>query len=209
VVRPGDCEADKMPRPWLRNVRSDGREAAEGPGLLRRFKRSQEGATAVEFGMLALPFLFLMFAILEIAMVFWSTQVLETAVANAGRQVYTGQFQGDPANANKTSAELGQKFKDALCANVTALFNCAQAVSVDIRNFSSYSGATPPSATTNGAYDTASFGYQNVGPNQIALVTAAMEYTTVVKMLSGTTGLSNGNRLIMATTTFRTEPYSN
>lgn len=176
------------------------------------FRRSQEGATAVEFGLLALPFLFLMFSILEIAMVFWSTQVLETAVANASRQIYTGQFQSDPAKATLTSAQLAAAFKTAVCANVTALFDCNAKVAIDIRNFSSFSGTTPPTATktvgTTTTFDTTSFGYQTVGAKQIALVTAAMEYPVMVKMLAGTAGLSNGNRIIMATAAFKTEPYT-
>lgn len=181
---------------------------------LTAFRRSQSGATAVEFGLLALPFLFLMFAILEIAMVFWSTQVLETAVANASRQIYTGQFQGASGNQNKTAAELRANFKTALCANVTALFNCNN-VSVDIRNVSDQDGfasAAPPSVTSrtpDGAtiFDTGTFTYQTVSAKKIALITAAMEYPVIVPMLK-VGGLSNGNRIIMATAAFRTEPYT-
>lgn len=191
-------------------------DAARTGRLLASFRRAEDGATAVEFGFLALPFLVLVFAILEIAMVFWSTQVLETAVANASRQIYTGQFQTDSANATKTPEQLAVLFKTALCSNVTALFDCDAKVSVDIRNFSSFSDSAPPSAMkttttpagTTKTFDTTGFGYQTVGAKQIALVTAAMEYPVIVKMLAGTAGLSNGNRVIMATAAFRTEPYT-
>ncbi|WP_375461747.1 TadE/TadG family type IV pilus assembly protein [uncultured Enterovirga sp.] len=177
--------------------------------ILTAFRRSESGATAVEFGFLALPFLFLMFAIMEIAMVFWSTQVLETAVANAARQIYTGQFQTDSANANKTSAELATTFKNNLCSNVTTLFDCSK-VAIDIRP-ASFSDSPPSPIKTTGAaktYDPSGFGYQAVGAKQIALVTAAMEYPVMVKMLAGTAGLTNGNRIIMATAAFKTEPYT-
>lgn len=180
-------------------------------GRLAAFRRSRDGATAVEFGILALPFLFLMFSILEIAMVFWSTQVLETAVANASRQIYTGQFQSDAGNQNKTAAQLAANFKTALCSNITTLFDCNR-VSIDIRNASNFAGATPPSAVkttgTTKTYDASGFTYETVGAKQIALVTAAMEYPVMVRMLATTGGLSNGNRIIMATAAFRTEPYT-
>lgn len=193
-------------RPWLPRIGRCSGLNVRSRALLR-FGRCREGATAVEFALVGLPFVFLMFAILELAMVFWTTQVLETAVANAARQIYTGQFQTDSSNANKSSSELAAKFKEALCANVTALFDCSK-VSIDIRNFS-YSGSTAPSPVKNGAFDPSDFKYETIGADQIALVTAAMEYKTTVKMLAGSTGLANGNRLIMATTTFRTEPFSN
>ncbi|MDB5589511.1 TadE/TadG family type IV pilus assembly protein [Enterovirga sp.] len=181
------------------------------PTRFRAFRRSESGATAVEFGMLALPFLLLMFSILEIAMLFWSTQVLETAVANASRKIYTGQFQSDAAHQNKTSAQLAAAFKASLCSNVTALFDCNQ-VAVDIRSVSGFSGAAPPSAVkttgTTKSFDASEFGYQTVGAKQIAVVTAALEYPALVPMLKTAGGLSNGNRVIMATAAFRTEPYT-
>lgn len=186
-----------------------GSKPARASGLLRRFAGAEDGATAIEFGFVALPFLFLMFAILELAMIFWSTQTLESAVANAARQIYTGQFQTSSSNQNKTSAQLAAAFKTAVCNNVTSLFDCPNQVSVDIRNASTFSGATPPSPVSNGAYDASSYTYQAIGPNQIGIVTASFQYTTIVKMLASTTTLANGNRLIMATSTFRTEPYTN
>ena len=61
--------------------------------LLRRFARQQGGAAAVEFGLVAAPFLALVFAIMETAIVFFSGQALETAVADASRLIMTGQAQ--------------------------------------------------------------------------------------------------------------------
>src|SRR5437660_530468 len=44
---------------------------------MRRFARQQDGSTMVEFGLVAAPFLALVFAILETAIVFFSGQALE------------------------------------------------------------------------------------------------------------------------------------
>ena len=183
--------------------------AARASGLLGRFLRAERGATAVEFGIVAAPFCFLMMAILELAIVFWSGQVLETAVANASRRIYTGQFQTSSANANKTTAQLSAQFKSDLCGYVTALFNCATDVSVDVRSVASWGGATPPSATNNGNFDTSGYSYQSVAPKQIGIVTAALQYKRVTKILPASSSLSNGNILIMATSTFMVEPYTN
>ncbi len=60
---------------------------------VRRLLRQQDGAAAVEFGLVAAPFLALIFAIMETAIVFFSGQALETAVADSARLIMTGQAQ--------------------------------------------------------------------------------------------------------------------
>jgi Flp pilus assembly protein TadG len=174
---------------------------------LRRFRRHQEGATAVEFSLVAMPFLAVMFAIIETALSFWTTQVLETAVTDAARRIYTGQFQQQ--NAATQAAELPTKFRDELCKSIVALFSCAN-IKTDVRTFASFpNSAAPPPITPEGEFDTENFGqYQSPGPNQIVVVRAAVEYPVFVSLLNpNQSNLKNGNRLIMGTATFRTEPF--
>src|SRR5215212_11080297 len=126
---------DCLPGQQLRPRKGRGRQLG-----LRAFRRDQDGVVAVEFAMVALPFFALLFAILETALLFWSTQVLETAVANAARTIYTGQFQ---STNDQTAADIGTKFKNEVCKNVTALFPCdAPSVHVDVRRFTP--GTAPP-----------------------------------------------------------------
>ncbi|TDR94696.1 TadE/TadG family type IV pilus assembly protein [Enterovirga rhinocerotis] len=192
----------------MRAQRGASARPISGLDLTRRFRRSQRGATAVEFALILGPFLFALLATLEIAMVFWKTQVLETAVANASRQIYTGQFQTNPDNKNKTSAQLLANFKGKLCENVTALFNCQADISVDVRDVSAFAGATPPDPVSNGVFNASGFSYAPIGPGAIGIVTVATEYKSFFPSLSGNR-LKNGNRLIMATAVFRSEPYGN
>ena len=177
------------------------------PRLLCRFRRAESGALAVEFGLIA-PFFFgLLFGILEIALTFWSTQVLETAVANAARQVYTGSFQ-DSARTLDPAQALAQ-FKTRVCSNVGALFNCNALVHVDVRRLDHFSSAStelsPP--VTDGAFDPSKFRYDPPRRNEICVVRAAMEYPVYVNLFGYATGLRNGNRLIMASSAFKTEPF--
>ena len=174
--------------------------------LLRRFRRAEKGATAVEFGLIAPFFLGLLFGILEVALTFWSTQVLETAVANAARQIYTGTFQG--AASTDPVVELA-RFKTLVCANVTAVFDCNSKVKVDVRRIDQFSSAAvviePP--VTNGVFDPSKFTYDPPKRNEICVVRAAMEYSVYVNLFGYSTGLRNGNRLIMASSAFKTEPF--
>ena len=50
---------------------------------MRRFTRKEDGATAIEFGMVAAPFFALLFAILETVFVFYAGQTLENAVGDS------------------------------------------------------------------------------------------------------------------------------
>jgi Flp pilus assembly protein TadG len=84
--------------------------------LARRFLRQEEGAAAVEFALVATPFLALAFAILEMALVFFAGQTLESATADSTRLIMTGQAQ--LAGYDET------QFKTAVCDRVAGMFDC-------------------------------------------------------------------------------------
>ena len=60
---------------------------------LQRWSKEQSGATAIEFGMVALPFVLLLFGILSVCLYFFTTFTLENAVWQAARAIRTGQVQ--------------------------------------------------------------------------------------------------------------------
>jgi Flp pilus assembly pilin Flp len=174
--------------------------------ILRRFGRNRQGTTAVEFAIIATPLIGLIFAILETALAFWATQVLETATANAARLVYTGQFQTD--HGTKTPAEIAAEFKKNLCDQVAALFDCNAMVKIDIREYVAFPAPVDKPIGADGNFDTTGWGYQPVGANKIVVVRAAMEYPIFVTLNhANQANLKSGNRLIMASAVFRTEPY--
>ena len=63
-----------------------------------------------------------------------------------------------------------------------------------------------PPSVRGGQFDSSGFGYQAPGPDKIIAVRAAMQYPVFV-LLTSLSNLSNGKRLIMASATFRTEPF--
>ena len=169
------------------------------------FRRHEGGATVVEFGLISVPFLALLFAILETSIVFWTSQVVETAVADAARTIYTGQFQGQ--NASATNAVLASEFKKRFCSRINALFQCTESsstVHVDVRVVTS----TIPPVITNGAINPDAFRYETTKANDIVLVRVAVEYPVFSTLLNpNQANLSNGKRLIMGAATFRNEPF--
>lgn len=171
----------------------------------RSFSSDEGGATVVEFALIITPFLGLFFAIVQASLLLWSQQALETAVADASRQLYTGNFQ--TANAGLPTATLKANFKALVCADITALFDCNGKVAVDVRVQPSTGAATPAPPITNGVYDISSYGFQQPAKNDIVIVRASMEYPTFVRIYNPTTTLFDGNTLVMASATFRAEPF--
>jgi len=168
--------------------------------MVRRFVRREDGAAAVEFAMVAAPFLALMFAIMETALVFFASQTLETAVADSARLIMTGQAQ---------SQSFSQaQFKTAVCAKIGGLFDCAGGLQIDVKTYSSF-GSVDNSAPldANGNLKT-NFGYQPGGPGDIVVVRLMYQWPVYASLLGFNLGDMSGNkRLIMATAAFRNEPY--
>ena len=100
---------------------------------LRRFARAREGAAAIEFGLVAAPFLALLFAIMETAFVFFAGQSLEYAASQAGRLIMTGQQ--DAAKWDQAA------FKTQVCNRIVALFDCSSKLYVNVQKYTSFTGA--------------------------------------------------------------------
>jgi len=187
-------------------ARSDSADAKIRPTgglrLLRAFRRDRKGSTAVEFGMLALPFLSLVFAIFETSMVHMTGQVLQTAVSDASRLIMTGQAQ--------SAGFTGVDFKNEVCKRVKATFDCPGMLKVDVKVFPNFASATaPPPPINGGKLDSSGFGFVPGGPNQIVVVRAAIEYPIVVPLIGQTmVNLADNRLLIMASAAFKNEPYN-
>ena len=168
--------------------------------LARCFVRQQNGAAAVEFALVAVPFLALTFAILETALVFFAGQTLEAAVTDASRLIMTGQAQ--------TSGFNKDSFKQAVCDRIYGLFDCTNGVHVDVKNYSSFSSISTASPVTGGQLDTSKMAYVPGGPGCIEVVTLYYQWPIYVSLLGNNlSNLSGGKRLLVATSVFRNEPY--
>jgi Flp pilus assembly protein TadG len=167
--------------------------------IARRFWRQQDGVAAVEFALVAAPFLALTFAILEAAMIFFAGQTMEATVADASRLIMTGQAQ----NANYTQAD----FKTAVCARVYALFDCANGMTVDVKTYTSFSSVNSTPPVNNGTFDPTKASYSLCGPGTIQVVTIYYQWPTYVSFYGNMSNLSGNKRLLVATSVFRNEPY--
>lgn len=182
--------------------------------LLQRVARNDEGATAVEFAILGLPFAALLFGIIEISVVFILTTNTEHALSEVSRDIRTGEFQSGSDNA----AQL----KSDICAAMSGLGNCNK-LRVDVvraatGKFTELSLPDSPPACTgtpteiqtceDATPDMPADTYVSTASEDVVIV--RVQYVHQLTIPSKITGLSNstGNtRVITATTAFRNEPF--
>lgn len=171
-------------------------ESARRPrfGLLRRFARNRKGATAVEFSLIAIPFLAMIFAIIETALVFFAGQTLETAAADSARKILTGQ-------AKDWNQE---RFKEEVCGRIFGLLDCNK-IRVNVQAYSSFSGANMSRPVDANGNIGEAFNPGNAG--DVVVARLLYEWPVYVSMLGlNTPGMSN-KRLLVATLAFRNEPF--
>jgi Flp pilus assembly protein TadG len=179
---------------------ANGARRLAAAGAVRRLVRQQEGAAAVEFGLVAAPFLALVFAILETAVIFFAGQALETAVADGSRLIMTGQAQ--------TKSMDAATFKNAVCAKIYGLFDCQNGVVVDVQKFTSFSTVTNTSPIDPNGNFQLNPSYNPGGPGDIVLVRLFYQYPVYVNLLGfNLSNVNGGKRLLAATAAFRNEPY--
>jgi len=167
----------------------------------KRFWTDQNGATAVEFGLVAAPFLALLVGIIQTFLVFFANQLLETVVAQSSRLILTGQAQS--ANMSQT------QFAQQVCNQVVILFNCNNLM-IDVQTYAAFSGANTSSPTLSfnaQGQVTNTWQYNPGNPGQIVVVRVMYQWPVFLGPLGFTlSNLSNGNRLIMASAAFQNEP---
>ena len=170
--------------------------------------------TAVEFGFVAVPFLVLLMALLEIGLVFFGNITLEHAVAQASRLIRTGQAQDRGLTATS--------FKTEVCKHVSGLFDCEKGLKVDVQRFDSFTSVpqnlSDPLDGNKELRD--DFGYNPGAAGDIVVVRAFYEWglTSVFSNFyvyafgpdsySGLSNMAGGNRLLVGTAAFRNEPFN-
>jgi Flp pilus assembly protein TadG len=170
-------------------------------GLVRknRFWRSQSGGAAIDFALVMLPFLAVLMAIIESAIVLFAGQVLQTATSNSARLIMTGQTQ----NAGTTASQ----FKSAVCANLTVMFNCG-AINIDVRSFSNFSAVSVPGATNSNGTLANNYVFQPGNPGDVVIVRLIYQWPIYAAGLGiGLVNSANNTNTLVATAAFRNEPY--
>lgn len=181
-----------------RKTRQQKRRGFTWPRVVRRFRTAEDGATAIEFAMLGLPFFALLMAIIETALLFFAGQYLESSVDQVARMVRTGQL-----DETLTQAELRQE----ICDSASILFNC-DALNIDMQVVARFADLGDRPAPEEGKLNPDAFGFTAAGPTEIVMLTVMSEWPIYTHYLQKyLSDLDSKNALLTTVAVFRTEPY--
>lgn len=165
------------------------------------FLGDKKAATAVEFGLVAAPFIALVVGIIQTFLVFFGQELLEAVVQQSSRLILTGQVQA-------ASMDQGT-FAKKVCAQVVIIFDCSKLM-IDVAPYSSFSAANTsmPTLTFDAQGNATNTWQYNPGnPGDVVVMRLMYQWPVFMGPLGFTlANLPNGNRLIMASAAFQNEP---
>lgn len=173
-------------------------------------KRARRGATAVEFALIATPFMFLIFALVEVMMIFVVQTTLEAAVTEEARKIRTGQAQNVSTPITQT------QFKANVCNKLYGLANCSTRLFVMVQTFASAPGAGIGTPWSDGSLvpgSAADEPYMASSPGDLVIVRGYYVWPLITPGISNALSNYSGgtfgsyNRMIVGTSAFRNEPY--
>ncbi len=186
----------------------DGVDQAARPDSPKRFsflfsrglKKDTRGTASLEFAVVATPFFALLFALIETMLVFFATSTLENGVAEAAREIRTGQAQA----ANFTQ----QDFRNSICNEVGFMLDCGASMEFDVRKFDGFGNVQmPPPLNAQGEFQT-NYVFDPGEEGDVVVVRVFYSYPVMLPIIGGgMANMSGQNRLIVASAVFRNEPF--
>jgi Flp pilus assembly protein TadG len=171
------------------------------------FIRDSKGATAVEFALIAAPFLAIIAALIQTFLVFFAQSVLENVVRQSSRQILTGQVQTQDASLSQTAAIAA--FHQTVCNNAAVLFTCT-GLMVDVQVANNWSSANTgmPTLTYDSNGNVSNSWQFNPGNAGDVVVVRVMYLWPVFfgPLAFNMANQANGSREIMASAAFQNEP---
>ncbi len=163
----------------------------------RKWFRRDDGASAIEFSLLFMPYMLISLGIMEISLMFASASLLEGATDSASRLIRTGNIQqsnGDPETL----------FRDAMCDFAVILIDCADIV-VDVSVMNDYGEYT--AAAYDGDGNLVSNGFDPGGSNDKVLIRVGYRYEMITPIVGPLLNGPGGSTVFVSTIVLQTEPY--
>jgi Flp pilus assembly protein TadG len=179
-----------------------------------RFRHENDGATAIEFSILALPFMVLIFGILELAIVFFTTTSLNHSLVTNTRDIRVGASEAICGDIDRIKTDVCTTFNtkgcfDNLNLNISRVnsnqFNASVLGQFQAASFTVNETDDTVEAVGGNVLDTGITG------NEIVLVKAVYQHDLILPgqlTRLANFGLKN-KRVITVTQAMRTEPFPN
>ena len=178
-----------------------------------RFTRAERGATAVEFALIAAPFIFMVFCIIEVGIYFMVQVTLDNATAAAARELRTGQVVAD-GSSDKAGQ---QQFMTLVCSNMSWLQSqCQSGVSsstgtqylvVDVRALGTYaSNPSNPSLSGSGGQATGTCYYSGSAGSAVEMRAYYRWQLLTPYLMQAMQTFAGGVAELQSTEVFQVEP---
>lgn len=164
--------------------------------LLRRFRKTNKGSTAIEFAFIIVPFLMLTLGTLEIALVHLSRSSMSDAIEKTSRQIMTGE--ADCLDADEYITQLCNRLS-------FANGDCQANTKVVMQELSSFTD-DPGADETNFAAIQSDM--SNGRENDIMLLRVYHRWNVMFPLLDDALGGGDGEVLLVSNLAFKNEPYS-
>lgn len=193
-------------------MNAGGRRKSARRWSLRRFRNNQDGATAIEFAILAIPFFIIVFAALETFIAFTGDQLLANANDAMARKIRTGQIK---TGSSETA------FRQAFCDEISILMTCSATEAatpdrlfIDVRSYANFSDIPVAVPRKDGDLNTGAMTFSPGGPGTINIVRSYYRWSITFDLVRPyITNLRPAGSsmpkdyLMVATTAFRNENF--
>lgn len=170
----------------------------------RRYAKDEQGATAIEFAIVAPVFLGLMFSIFEVGWFYFINASVDSAATDAARIIRTGQADGLSA---------GEFFNFFVCPKISIIGECSERLTVEVKKYDTFAdlaadASAPFVCRDANQEDIDDISYDTSEELAIYRVRLCVIYDTlnpVIGMNLSENGL--GQKKVTASYILRSEPY--
>lgn len=168
------------------------------------FARDRRGATAVEFGIVVIPFVWLMLGLAENGLIFNTQSNLDFALMEAQREIRTGQVQMGGMNQTQLRTQICNKMSGIMGSAA----ECQLRLHLDVRAFPSFAALDAPDLVNGEEIDEDELQFDPGQPSEVVLVRALYEWQLLTPLISQSmANLGTNTRLLSSTALFVNEPY--
>lgn len=166
-------------------------------GIMKKWFYRSDGAAAIEFSLLVLPFMLLTLGTIEISLMLLSASIVESATDSASRLIRTGEFQ-------QSSGDPELLFYNALCSYTGVLVDCNDML-VEAMIVDSYADYTSPTYDSDGVMIPQ--GFDVGGSGDKVIIRVAWGYKMLTPLVGAILNGSDGVTQFISTIVLQTEPY--
>jgi Flp pilus assembly protein TadG len=169
---------------------------------LRRYRRANGGVTAIEFGLVGAPFIWLLCVVFETGLMLFAEYTIENGTAQAGRLIRTGQVQSQGISQGR--------FRELVCGSLGKVLDCKNRLHVDVRSFPNFQSIELPPSSNGGELSpevTTGAQFQPGNPLEVVVVRVLYDWKLFTPGISLLANLAKDRRVLSAATAFRNEPF--